>query len=77
MGDDQAVRPFAVDAVSVDHVMLFHLVPSRRAGLLRYLSRIKAAFHVPDNVIVDQVDAFFGALDEDGLSLLDPVDKQV
>ena len=57
--------------------MFSRLVPSGGAGLDRDLLRVEAAFDVPENVVVDQVDALSRTLDEDRLPLLNAVQEQV
>ena len=74
VGDIEPVRALGVDGIAVDGIIFLQLVPAGGAWFHRYIGRIKTAFHVPDNVVVNQVHPIPGAFYKDGFTLLNAVE---
>ncbi len=72
-----AVRPLPVHGVSVDDIVFNHFIPPGGTGLRRDGIPVEPSLHVPEDIVVNQVHALLGALDEDRFPLLYAVQKQV
>ena len=57
--------------------MLLHLVPAGRARLLWDILRTEAPFHIPENIIIDEIDSLARALNEDRFALLTAIQEQI
>ena len=75
--DMEPVGAFAVDGIAVHDAELLHLVPARGAGLGRDVGRVKAALHIPENIVVDQIDAVTRAFNENSLTLFTSVEEKI
>ena len=73
----QTIRSFPVNRISVDNSLFLHLVPARGARLCRHILRTEPAFHIPENIVVYQVDAVPGAFYENRFPLFQSVQEQV
>ena len=70
MFDPQSVCSFPIDSISIHLTRFRHCVPAGRPFLLLYLIPVKPTFHIPDDIVVDQIHTIFRTFYENSLSLL-------